>query len=398
MLNRQDAIVRELVVAYGEIAAAPRQSERLSRRSRFVDCAAASARELAIDPPDLLDEVYAVLANARAAADRAPAPWSLHLRAHLGRLQARGRSTVAAWRCRVGLRRYDLSIAELADRARSRSRDPAAPLFSIVILSCGRLEYLRHTLAGLVLSDGGARWELIVVDNGSPPEQVRYLRACAQAGAIDKLLLSPTNRGISAGYNVGFAAADRSTSYYVKLDSDNVILDRGWMGALHAAFASSDAAIIALDQVNHPRLAALPALARDGRFKSWRGWVCGACAMTIPREIFDRFGCFSEDFDFAYNPDDADYYIRLETAGYAAYYLRSHRGYHQGYLDRSEYARVAQQKHQSATNYAAAMQRLQRAYFTGRRSIHRVYPEYDRSAWPAGARVVELGPSLAAKG
>jgi len=95
---------------------------------------------------------------------------------------------------------------------------------SIVILSFNRCVYLKNTVHSLIESlNRREEVEIIIVDNGSSDESPFYIRDLLERGIIDKALLFATNKGISKGYNSGFALANSNSSYLIKLDCDVII-------------------------------------------------------------------------------------------------------------------------------------------------------------------------------
>ena len=111
------------------------------------------------------------------------------------------------------------------------SRDES-PVATIVILSCNRQPYLETTIESLYATADSNRFELVVVDNGSTDGSADYLCGLAKSDAVDKVILRERNHGTSPGFNVGFAHADPRSRLLVKLDSDIVLLDSGWLERL----------------------------------------------------------------------------------------------------------------------------------------------------------------------
>lgn len=275
-----------------------------------------------------------------------------------------------------------------AGRPGTNGRTPKA---SIVIVSFNRLEYLRSTLASLYATTARADFELIVVDNGSIDGSPAFLRELAGRGAIDKLILCARNHGSSAGYNLGFAHADRATRYLIKLDSDISILTPDWLSRFEAFFDRvPDAGVLAMTLVNQLAHRLLPAHRLAGeRVTSWNFWISGGGCMTIRRPLFERLGYFSEDFDVKYMPDDVDYAVRLGVLGLQSFYLCAARAYHRDDLD-AHYAHVQQQKQRELPASRELMQRRRLEYVSGQRHVHVSYPRYERCRFPDGRRILEL--------
>ena len=193
-----------------------------------------------------------------------------------------------------------------------------------MILSFNRLQYLQTTIAAFLETVGESSYELIVVDSGSRNGSADFLRGLHARGIVSKLVLLPANQGISAGYNHGFAVADPRSEYVMKLDSDIKLLTHGWLAeAIDFLSTNRDVGFVALNQVNHPGLGLLPRFAWRGReVMDFADWTCGS-AMIIPTRVQRELGCFVEDPDLKYAPDDIDYYVRASRKGYRAFFLQS---------------------------------------------------------------------------
>ena len=226
---------------------------------------------------------------------------------------------------------------ERAGRRASSARPAGAaagPGTSVVMLSCNRLPYLRNTLAAFQETVGDSRHELIVVDNGSSDGSVEFLQDAQQKGWVTKLLLLAENQGISAGYNQGFAAADAGSQYFMKLDSDIKILTKDWLAeVVDFLSANPQVGFVALNQVNDCVLSLLPVRRIGGRdVMDYGEWQLGS-AMVMSKRLVEDLGCFVEDPQMTFVPDDVDYYVRASRKGYRALYLHNVRVYHQWELD-----------------------------------------------------------------
>ena len=268
---------------------------------------------------------------------------------------------------------------------------PLRPKASIVVLSYNRLAYLRTTLESLYATTEKDDFELIVVDNGSTDGSAEALRGLAASGVIDKLILRSRNHGTSAGFNVGFAYAEPSTQFLIKLDSDIKLLTPGWLPRFEAFFQRvPEAGILAMHQVNHAALMAAPRDVVGGEnVISWNWWTVGSACMTIPRQVFQRLGYFCEDFEIKYMPDDVDYVKRVFLLGRKAYYPCRTRAYHRFDLDRA-YERLQQQKRRELPDSEKKQKDIYREYVTGVRDIAVFYPHYQDCVFSAGQKIVEM--------
>jgi len=90
------------------------------------------------------------------------------------------------------------------------------PRISVVFVTYDRLETLRPTLLSFLASTDYPRdrLELVVADDGSPPE----IQAEVRKLPFDKFVLSERNRGIGANVNAGIAAA--TSEFVLQLQDD----------------------------------------------------------------------------------------------------------------------------------------------------------------------------------
>jgi len=229
-------------------------------------------------------------------------------------------------------RKYQRSIASLIGRddaflkqAFARVAAPAPGLVSIVTLSWNAPEYTKLALKSL-LARTREPFEIIVVDNGSGPDTIAYLRSLDDPHV--RVIYNPTNRGFGAGNNIGIAAA--SGEYVVVLNNDVLVSD-GWLEALLRPYRDMRAVGITAPRSNsvsgHQQVpnaryddeAAMLAFAaeRGRRFRN-RGYftdrAVGFC-LCMPRVLIDEIGGFDERFGVG-NFEDDDLCMRARAAGY----------------------------------------------------------------------------------
>ncbi len=254
--------------------------------------------------------------------------------------------------------------------------DSTRPLTSIVMLSYNRLPYLRNSLAAYLETAAGAPCELIAVDNGSNDGSAEFLREAHRKGQVDKLLLLGANRGISVGYNEGFALADAKARYVMKLDSDIRVLTPGWLGqVVDFLEANRQVGFAAVNQVNEFLLQILPRFRIRGvDVMDYGEWQLGS-AMVISKQLMDEIGGFIEDAEMTFVPDDIDYYVRASRKGYRPLYLRDVWVYHQSELDMKDYRHYTTTKPRDASIRLAL--RLAREYDRGTRLLEVRYEKYE---------------------
>lgn len=106
---------------------------------------------------------------------------------------------------------------------------------SILILTHNAPRYVEETLRTLheVTNDNDlSRCEIIVLDNSSEEETKSLLRKLESGGYVDKLKFSPENTFFARGNNLAAEMADKSTKYYLLLNSDVSIRHSDWLSKL----------------------------------------------------------------------------------------------------------------------------------------------------------------------
>lgn len=105
---------------------------------------------------------------------------------------------------------------------------------TVVVLSCipcnqayykERLAILKICLASLRCQDIA---DIMVIDNGSLPEVVEYLRSSLQEGIIHYLILSERNLGIAGALNIGLSAAPGEV---IAFTNDDILFHPDWLEA-----------------------------------------------------------------------------------------------------------------------------------------------------------------------
>ncbi len=94
---------------------------------------------------------------------------------------------------------------------------------SIVTLSWDQLDYTRDLVAS-IKANTRLEHEIIIVDNGSSPETVAWVKQHA-----DVAILNPENRGFAVGMNQGLA---RATGDFVVFINNDTRVPAGWLAAL----------------------------------------------------------------------------------------------------------------------------------------------------------------------
>jgi hypothetical protein len=231
----------------------------------------------------------------------------------------------------------------------------------VVVLTYNQREVTLRCLAGL-RGAGEPSFQVLVWDNGSSDGTAEAVRKAYPEVLVHQ---HPQNLGVGSGRNAAAALAREkfAPTHLLFLDND-IVVATGFVRELLAPFREDPM----LGQVQSKlRLLNDPTRLNDGggcRIE-WR-WgrtspvgfgeldqgqrdrqmPCVACggAMMVRADRFEQLGGFDSIFD-PFGPEDLDFSLRLQNAGYKALYVPTAVGYHEvshtfgsGYTE--EYART----------------------------------------------------------
>ncbi len=229
----------------------------------------------------------------------------------------------------------------------------SSPRLAIVLVHYHGATWLARAVAALRadLAGGGLAAELIVVDNGSTPDEARQIRElpvrCVDAG---------TNRGYAGGVNLGVAATE--ADFLFAMNPDVEVLP-GCIGALIERLRGSVAAVGPHFYWDRERRLSLPptekrtrthellrALAPSGEFPAriarslWRSharkhWLSrgdlrssslSGALLGWRRETWDRVGPFDEGYRLYF--EENDWLERVRATGLVSAYVRDAEAVH----------------------------------------------------------------------
>lgn len=209
--------------------------------------------------------------------------------------------------------------------------DEEKPEVSIVILNYNKSELTQECLRRLWAHTYGRRYEIIVVDNGSTPEEFQKLASFPGSFHLVRLNV---NRYFGEGNNIGVEASHGK--YVIFLNNDAFVLDH-WLGPLISVLESQ------------PRAGGVGPTFRylDGRMQEAGAFVdsnghaiqrgkfyplaeqdlekievvdyCSAACFATTRAYFDRVSGFDPIFEPAYY-EDVDLALKIASLGLLVYH------------------------------------------------------------------------------
>lgn len=103
---------------------------------------------------------------------------------------------------------------------------------SIIVVVYNALQHVIKLFDSLPITKG--EYEVIVVDNASSDETVKYLWTLRHRGLIQALALQDKNRLFAAGNNIGFGLISPKSDYVCLLNTDVELRHALWLEKLYA--------------------------------------------------------------------------------------------------------------------------------------------------------------------
>jgi GT2 family glycosyltransferase len=222
------------------------------------------------------------------------------------------------------------------------------PDIAVIVLTYRQKEQtlrcLRHLLP---LADDGPGFKVLLWDNGSGDDTAEAVTEAFPAVSVH---VNETNLGVAGGRNAGAAWAVREWNprFLLFLDNDMVV-QPGFVSALARPFDAEGGERVGQTQAKL-RLADRPDVLNDGGGCHIRFWLgktepvafgevdrgqrdtptrCVSCggAMMVRADLFRELGGFDEQFN-PFGPEDLDFSLRLQEAGWESWYIPEAWAYH----------------------------------------------------------------------
>ncbi len=237
----------------------------------------------------------------------------------------------------VDTSRHDRLEAQLPER---HGVEP--PDLSVVIAVWNALDYAQACVTSIYEAASSRSFEVIVVDNGSGPDVLEWLRTEAARIPAFGYVRLPENVGFARGMNVGVRLS--RGRHVVLLNSDTLVTD-GWSDLLVDALESDrELGLVSPvtnyvgegDQIDEEARSLHPADAAGyARSIATRDEIVvvperiAFFCVAFRRELFDRLNGLDEGFGLG-NFEDEDFCLRTQMAGQRIGVLRSAFVYHHG--------------------------------------------------------------------
>ena len=193
---------------------------------------------------------------------------------------------------------------------------------SIVILSYNQLDYTKNCLNSIRLYTEDVNYEIIVVDNNSDAETLKYL------GELNDITLisNKENKGFAEGCNQGIKIA--KGDYIVLLNNDTIVTYKWLSNMLNVFSEDKNVSIVGpltnstvgkqMIKVSYGTdIVEMQKFARkiaDSDTKPWETLRLVAFCVVVKKEIFEEVGYFDTRFKIG-NYEDDDFNIRCLLAG-----------------------------------------------------------------------------------
>ena len=197
----------------------------------------------------------------------------------------------------------------------------------IIVVSYNNAEYLWMCLSSIWEKTLYPNFQVIVVDNGSGPEVVNYLKAAAANEPRLTVIFNEENLGFARANNIGIQAAGECD--YIVLLNDDTIVTRRWLSKLIRYLQDDPVGIVGPVTNNIGNEAKIPVTyggpegidvfadnyEREHKGQSFDISMLAMYCVAMRRALLDKIGLLDEQFRIGMFEDD-DFSLRVRRAGY----------------------------------------------------------------------------------
>jgi glycosyltransferase involved in cell wall biosynthesis len=235
-------------------------------------------------------------------------------------------------------KRYEVEISKIPNRDEiisefnsiwQKDNPNDIPLVSIIVLSYNKTEYLKGFVDS-VFKFTQLNFELIIIDNSSEKETIKFLESLLAHDNRVKVLFNSVNLGFPKGVNQGLKMA---TGKYIIIANNDIVVTQGWLDSMiklaetnkHIGLVGpvsnsvswyqlDKEAVYKTQEEMHEYAAKIKGKNKGDVLEFPR--LAFLCTL-LKREVIDKLGGLDERFSPG-NYEDDDFCLRAQLAGYKA--------------------------------------------------------------------------------
>ncbi len=188
------------------------------------------------------------------------------------------------------------------------------PLVSVLIVSYCLPRMTRDCVLSVLKHTENC--EVLIYDQASDKKTVLMLQEMERTYHRVHVTYATTNTGYIGGNN---ALVKQAQGEYICVLNNDVVVGQDWMGA-HVRELQADPKLAIVGPRGLYGFISADFTGVPGPANQEQEYICGWC-LTIPRWVYERFGLFAEDLKMGFC-EDADFSLRVRSAGYKIKTLR----------------------------------------------------------------------------
>jgi GT2 family glycosyltransferase len=213
-------------------------------------------------------------------------------------------------------------------------------IVSLMFCTYNRLDLTKRMMVSL-LRTTTVPFRLIIIDNGSSDETPDWLSMGIHSLLNETVLCqsydyrrNSQNLGIASGRNQALQIADQYKDPWLCTLDNDVEMPMGWLGECVEIMGAIPRFMIGVNMEG----VSYPLITQNGKtFQYKAAGNLGTACMVFGRELFEKIGYFTTDYQF-YAHEDANYGFRARLTGHRLGYIKEN-GIHLGSdeLDKGAY-------------------------------------------------------------